>query len=420
MAFVEKADIGASDQSTLSTLQIRVALLCGLIQLLDGYDLAAIGLAVPSLVKAWSLPPAAFTQAFALSSVGIMVGAMLSGPIADRFGRKPILLVSVALFGLFSLLSAYASSLQMLVALRFLTGIGIGGAMPTTVALTSDYAPARWRTSLVMFMFTGNTIGGFFAGQIAAQILPGWGWEGIFYVGGVVPLAMLAVLFFVLPESPQFKAGARPESARANPVSGLFRDGLATSTLIIWAIFLLNLLNLFLIGYWLPTVLNLGGLTPAEAAFAASIYSAGAILSTLALGPLIARFGAERVLGLNLTLGAICIGIVAIVPLPYLATMALLFGAGSGFIGSQLGLNGFAAHVYPVATRSTGVGWALGVGRLGGIAGPIVGGVLLGLGLPPKQIMLFACFPALVTAILVMVLGRHRAAPASTPVPAQA
>ena len=165
----------AADPQTFGGRQLRVAVLCGLIQALDGYDLSAIGLAVPSLTKAWSLPPSAFTQAFALSSVGIMVGAMGAGPIADRFGRKPVLLLSVALFGLFSLLPAWATSLQMLVALRFFTGIGIGGAMPTTVALTSDYTPDRWRTSVVMFMFTGNTIGGFFAGQIAAQILPRWG-----------------------------------------------------------------------------------------------------------------------------------------------------------------------------------------------------------------------------------------------------
>jgi AAHS family 4-hydroxybenzoate transporter-like MFS transporter len=400
--------VAAPDEAVLTGLQIRVGLLCALIQMLDGYDLSAIGLAVPALIKAWGLPPAAFTLAFALSSVGIMVGAMLSGPVADRFGRKPVLLASVALFGVFSLLSAFATSLDMLVALRFLTGIGIGGAMPTTVALTSDYAPARRRTSLVMFMFTGNTIGAFAAGQIAALILPGWGWQGIFYVGGVAPLAMLLVLPFVLPESPQFRDGARPTSAKANPVLGLLEGRLATSTLMLWAIFLINLLNMYLISYWLPTVLNLGGLTPAEAAFSASYYSAGAILSTLLLGPLITRFGAERVLGLSLTLGAICIGVVALVPLPYVATMLLLCCAGGGFVGSQLGLNGFAAAVYPVAMRSTGIGWALGVGRLGGIAGPIVGGALLGLGFPPAQIMLFACGPGLVTATLVTALGYHR------------
>ncbi len=392
----------------LNGLQVRVALLCGLIQMLDGYDLSAIGLAVPSLTKAWSLPASSFTEAFALSSVGIMVGALLSGPMADRFGRKPTLLVSVALFGVFSLLSAYASSLTMLTVLRFFTGIGIGGAMPTTVALTSDYTSDRWRTSAVMFMFTGNTIGGFFAGQIAAQILPRWGWQGIFLVGGIVPLVLLVALIFVLPESPQFQNGARPESAQENPVGGLFKDGLAVSTFLLWAIFLINLLNMYLISYWLPTVLHLGGLTPADSAFAASIYSAGGVLSTLLLGPVIARFGAERTLALSLAFGAVCIGLMAAGHLSYVGTMLVLFGAGGGFVGSQLGLNGYAASIYPAGTRSTGIGWALGIGRLGGIAGPIVGGALLGLGVPPTEVMLFASGPGLVTAGLVAYLGLHR------------
>src|SRR5260370_11321342 len=337
-----------------------------------------------------------------------MVGAMLAGPIADRFGRKPVLLLSVALVGLFSLLSAWAPSLPILVALRFFTGIGIGGAMPTTVALTSDYTPDRWRTSAVMFMFTGNTIGGFFAGQIAAQILPGWGWQGIFYVGGVVPLALLVVLVLFLPESPQFQGGARPASAKDNPVSGLFEDKLAVITVLLWAIFLINLLNMYLIGYWLPTVLNLEGFTPPEAAFAASLYSAGGILSVLLLGPVIARFGAERVLAASLAFGAVCIGLLALGPLPRAGVLALLACAGGGFIGSQLGLNGFAASVYPAATRSTGIGWALGVGRLGGLAGPIVGGGLLAIGLPPTPVLLFACAPGLVTAALVLFLGYYR------------
>src|SRR5689334_21846974 len=186
-------------------IAVRVAVLCGLVQMLDGYDLAAVGLAAPAIIKAWGVKPVELTSAFAFSSIGIMVGAMAAGPIADRFGRKPVLLASVALFGIFSLATVWASSIFALVALRFLTGIGIGGAMPTTVALTSDYTSDRWRTSAVMFMFTGNTVGGFFAGQIAAQILLGWGWQGIFWVGGVVPLVLLMLLLFVLPESRQFQ-----------------------------------------------------------------------------------------------------------------------------------------------------------------------------------------------------------------------
>ncbi|HTR87057.1 MAG TPA: MFS transporter [Reyranella sp.] len=390
--------------STAPGSAVRVAVLCGLVQMLDGYDLSAVGLAAPALIKAWGVTPVSLTSAFAFSSIGIMVGAMLAGPIADRFGRKPVLLASVAMFGLFSLLTVWAHSIGLLVAMRFFTGIGIGGAMPTTVALTSDYTSDRWRTSAVMFMFTGNTIGGFFAGQIAAQILPSWGWQGIFLVGGVVPLVLLVVLGVVLPESPQFHPG-RQAVSRESPVAGLFRDGMGSITLLLWAIFLINLLNMYLISYWLPTTLTLGGMKPAEAAFAASLYSAGAIVSTLAFGPAIARLGAVRVLAASFTIGAICIGIVGGVPLSPGWTLVVLALAGAGFVGSQLGLNGYAAALYPPEVRSTGIGWALGVGRLGGIVGPVIGGALLATGLPPRNVLMFACAPALVTAILVLVLG---------------
>jgi AAHS family 4-hydroxybenzoate transporter-like MFS transporter len=393
------------DGVAVSAGAVRVAVLCGLVQMLDGYDLSAVGLAAPAIIKAWGVKPVELTSAFAFSSIGIMVGAMAAGPIADRFGRKPVLLASVALFGIFSLLTVWATSIFALVALRFLTGIGIGGAMPTTVALTSDYTSDRWRASAVMFMFTGNTIGGFFAGQIAAAILPHWGWQGIFMVGGVVPLALLVLLFFVLPESAQFQPGQ--PAARSNPVAGLFREGLVGSTLLLWAIFLINLLNMYLIGYWLPTTLTLGGLTPQSAAFAASIYAAGAIVSTLVLGPAIARLGAGRVLATSFVIGAISIAIVGGLHmyLSYAGTLLVLAVAGGGFIGSQLGLNGFAAAIYPAEMRSTGIGWALGVGRLGGILGPVIGGMLLAAGLPPHDVLLFAAGPALVTAVLVVWLG---------------
>ena len=300
--------------STVTASAVRVAVLCGLVQMLDGYDLSAVGLAAPAIIKAWGVKPVELTAAFAFSSIGIMVGAMSAGPIADRFGRKPVLLASVALFGIFSLLTVWAPSILALVVMRFFTGIGIGGAMPTTVALTSDYTSDRWRASAVMFMFTGNTVGGFFAGQIAAVILPGWGWQGIFVVGGVVPLVLLVLLFFVLPESRSSSRASRP----SRPIR--WRACSATvwpsSTLLLWAIFLINLLNMYLIGYWLPTTLTLGGLTPSSAAFAASIYAAGAIVSTLVLGPTIAHFGAGRVLAISFVVGAISIGIVGSIPCP--------------------------------------------------------------------------------------------------------
>ena len=193
-----------------------------------------------------------------------------------------------------------------------------------------------------------------------------------------------------------------------NPVGALFRDGMALSTPLIWLIFLFNLLNMYLISYWLPSLLTLGGMTPSQAAFAASIYSAGAVLSTLALGPLIASLGAERVLTANMLMGIACVAVLTLAGPPPLLTLIVLFGAGAGFIGSQLGLNGFTAAFYPADRRSTGIGWALGVGRLGGILGPVVGGLLLGFGFPPGRVMLFVCGPGLMCAGLILYLKAHR------------
>jgi AAHS family 4-hydroxybenzoate transporter-like MFS transporter len=378
---------------------ILVPVLCTLVQLLDGYDLLTIGLAVPSLARQWHLPPAAFTQAFALSSIGIMVGAMIAGPVADRFGRRPMLLASVLVFGAFSLLSAFAPSLPVLVALRFLTGVGIGGAMPTTIALTADFVPERWRTVIIMFMFCGNTFGGFVAGQVGALTIPIWSWHGIFVIGGAIPLLLFPVLFVLLPES------HRSHPADRNPVAGLFRRDLVSLTLLLWLVFLMNLLSLYLINYWLPTVLTLEGLAPADAAFSASLYSAGGVLSTLLLAVLLTRFRAELVLSVNVAIAVACVLLMVLGHLKGIFLDIVLLGTGAGVIGSQLGLNGFAASAYPQHLRSTGVGWALGVGRLGGIIGPILGGALLAYGFSPLSIMLFVCGPGLTTVAALLVLA---------------
>ncbi|MGO8921284.1 MAG: MFS transporter [Stellaceae bacterium] len=408
-------------------LQLRVALLCALAQAFDGYDLNAIGMAAPSLSHAWGLPAADFTTAFVMSSVGILVGAVASGPAGDRLGRKPVLIASLLLLGIASLLSAFAGSLAMLTVLRFFTGIGIGGAMPTTVALTSDYTPHRHRASIIMFMFTGNPVGGFLGGQLVAQLLPVFGWPVIFLIGGVAPLLLVPVLLLWLPESPRFLlAKSRPslrdlhvlrrlslapaaasgvDLAAGNPVAALFAEGYASRTLLLWVMFFANLLSLFLLSYWLPSILHLSGFTPADAVFGASMLSAGGILSTLLLGPLSTRLGAERVLLASFAAGALFIAAISLLDLPRIPLLAAIFCAGGCIIGSQLAANGLAAALYPARMRTTGVGWALGVGRLGGIAGPALGGMLLGLGWPPRQIFLGICLTAVIAAACAGLLG---------------
>ena len=404
----------ALENQKIGGLQIRVAALCALIQMCDGYDVGSIGWAVPSLTHAWDLPPSAFSLAFLWSNLGVLVGALASGPIGDRFGRKPLLLASVAIFGLASLASAFAGSLGVLSALRFFTGLGIAGAFTGTTALTGDYTPQRLRATMIMVTFTGAPVGGFVGSLIVAELLRHYTWPVIFVLGGAFPLVLLLVIVVWLPESPRFLAHtpnlsarqqallarlgiaqARVEShpvdiATENPVKMLFGQGYALQTVLLWIIFFCSLLYLYLFVFWLPEVLHLTGMTPPQAVFASSLIPLGGIFAVLYLGLLIDRFGPQRALALHYALGIVFVALIALLAMPYLVLLAILFLAGTTIIGSQTGANAACGALYPARMRTSGIGSALGIGRLGGIAAAPLGGFLLARGLPPTQVFLSA------------------------------
>ena len=435
----------ALENQRIGGLQIRVAALCGLIQICDGYDVNSIGVTVPALTHAWNLPGPAFTQAFLWSSIGIMVGALSAGPIGDRVGRKPLLLASLTIFGLASLSSAFAGSLLVLSILRFFTGMGIGGAFPGAATLSGDYAPQRFRATMIMATFTGAPIGGFVCGQLAGLLLPSFGWPSIFLVGGVVPLLMVPALALWLPESPRFLAAKRSLSpreatllqrldirpaqaavesldlAQGNPVKMLFSEGYALQTVLLWVIFFCSLMNLFLFVYWLPQVLHLSGMTPAEAARTTSFRELGAILAVVYLGLLIDRFGPERTLAWHYAAGVVFIAAIALAAMPYLLLALVIFFSGMTIIGSQTGANATCGKLYPARMRTSGLGWALGIGRLGGIAAPVLGGYLLSLGMAPPHIFLSACGFAVIAAAATGLLALRgvRAEPLADRSPAQ-
>jgi AAHS family 4-hydroxybenzoate transporter-like MFS transporter len=429
----------ALEGQRIGALQLRVALICFLAQTFDGFDLNSIGMAAPALSQAWHLPGAAFSITFVMSSIGIMAGALVSGPIGDRLGRKPVLLASLVLLTISSFACIHAPSIPVLAALRFITGLGIGTLMPASVALACDYVPERRRAGMIMVVFTGAPLGGFAGGQLVAQLLPTYGWTVIFMLGGILPLVLIPVVLFWLPESPRFllkKGRLTPANlqlfrrleidpaqtdhaldiAQRNPVAGLFRDGLAITTALVWILYFSNLLSMYLISYWMPTVLHMIGMTPADAVFAASLGNAGPLVSLFVIAPLSVRFRPQSVVAVSLAGGIFAIAAVGLLNLPYLPLLAVIFLIGCFTVGSMTAINGMTAALYPARVRNTGMGWALGIGRLGGIAGPWLGGALLTLGWPPRAIFLFACVTALVATLSVLMLRAQVRQPSAQPI----
>ena len=422
----------ALENQALGGLQIRVAAICTLIQMCDGYDVGSIGWAVPSLTHAWNIKPSAFALAFLWSNLGVMAGALVTGPLGDRIGRKPVLMASVAIFGLASLASAFATSLGFLAAMRFFTGFGIAGGFTGTTALSGDYTPARRRATIIMVTFTGAPLGGFVGGQIVALLLHlGYRWPVIFAIGGIFPLALLLIAWLWLPESPRFLAaradlsprqralldrlGVAPgrgephgaDIAASNPIRMLFGEGYALATVLLWIVFFCSLVNLYLFIFWLPEILHLTGLTPPEAVFATSLHTLGAIAAVFYLGFLIDRFGPQRALAAHYAIGILFIALIALAAMPYLLLLLVVALSGATVIGSQTAANAACGKLYPARMRTSGIGWALGIGRLGGIAAAPLGGFLLAHGLAPRHVFLFACFFAAVAAVCTALLALH-------------
>ncbi len=426
------------DSRPMSRFQIRAIVLCGLILFLDGFDAQTIGFLAPFIIDSTGIPEATFGPIFSASLVGLMIAAMSAGPIADRWGRKWPIIISTLTLAVFSLLTAFATSFNQFLIYRFLTGLGLGGALPNVVALSSEYVPKRLMAILVAVLFCGLPLGGFICGMLSAAIAPVWGWQLVFIFGGIFPLALSFFLMVFLPESVQFlsqrkadprkiakllapiapdlKAGITPahvEIPRAAnevdhkgmSVKHLFTDGRAIGTILLWIPNFMNLLLMYVIVNWLPILLTAAGMSVSDGVTATSFYSLGGILGTLAEGFLIKYGGSFRVLLAQFGLCGLFIALMAMTAGTWVIVAVIAFLLGFLVIGAQAGLNVLAAQFYPTFIRSTGVGWALGMGRIGSIVGPLLAGVLLSRSWQPGQVLLAGAIPALF-AFASILLGR--------------
>ena len=387
----------------------RVALLCAAVLVLEGYDLGAMAFTLPAVSETWHLKPAAFTAALTAASVGLFLGSLICGWLGDRLGRKPVLIGCVVLFALMSLMTALAGSVASLTVLRFLTGLGIGGGVPTTIALLSDLAPRERQGGLVMAMTCGVPAGNVVGGLLASRLVGPFGWPSVFIVGGLIPLILLPALLWLLPESYRRKA----QASTGNSIAHLFAVDFVRITLLLWLINFLSLLTIYFINSWLPSLLRTLGIPTAQAILAATMFQLGGIVGGLGSAPLVNRFGTERVVAAMLAMGGGWLILIGLTTVPTSALAFFIFGAGLGISAAQLGVNALSGAAYPHAIRNTGTGWALGVGRLGNIAGPLFGGILLSLGWAPKNMLLLIALPAFLLSLILLALARARAATAS-------
>jgi MFS transporter, AAHS family, 4-hydroxybenzoate transporter len=394
----------------LSLRQWQVASLCALVAVCDGFDTQAIAFVAPVISKQWGIAASQFGPVFSAGLVGLALGAFLQGSASDRLGRKVVILACVALFGIASILTTSSSSMAELAAWRVLTGLGLGGVLPNLVALTNEVATAKQKNSLVMLMFCGFPVGATIGGLISAPLIGAAGWKAVFMLGGIIPLCLLPVLYCFLPGATMTHNGpatAAPTGVAGAKVTGLFLQGRAIPTLLLWTAFFSNLMVMYFLVNWLPSLLSLGGLPLSVATLSTALLNLGGVGGAVLFSRVVNGRNALSVLSAGYLAGSLALVLIARAEGNTAVLLSAAALAGAVVVGGQIAMNAVTASFYPAAIRATGVGWALGIGRIGSIAGPLVGGALMKSGWQGTSSVLFAVIPMLLAAAALFSLKRY-------------
>jgi AAHS family benzoate transporter-like MFS transporter len=420
------------DDAKFGKVHLKIIIACALLLIVDGYDVFIYGVVLPSLMEDWQLtaPEAGALASWAL--LGMMSGALIFGPLGDRLGRKTSIAICFLLFSVATFLSGFATTPLIFGILRFIAGLGCGGLMPNAVALTNEFAPKRMRSTLVALMFSGYAVGGMVAAGLGIFMLPAFGWEAMFFAAGV-PLLALPLILRSLPESIGFLIRkGRQEEARATlaklvdgpigegelrfdesdnqraSIAELFRNNRTVGTLAMWVSFFCCLLMVYALGSWLPQLMRSAGYSLGSSLSFLLALNFGGMFGAIAGGRLADRFGLPRVVMGYFLLGAICISLLGFHP-PMVLLYALIFIAGAGTTGTQILLYACVADFYSLAVRSTGLGWASDMGRVGAIVGPMLGGVLLAAQLPMTLNFVVFAIPGVIAVLATLVYTISRA-----------
>jgi AAHS family 4-hydroxybenzoate transporter-like MFS transporter len=420
--------------------------LCGLMVFFDGFDLSAISFAAPDVVKVLGVERAMIAPVFSAGLLGLTLGALGFGFIGDRWGVKRTFILCGVLFGIFSLLTATATSVPVLIAYRFLAGLALGGASPISIAIASDFMPKKLRTSIVMIMYISLAVGGVFAGY-SYGYLEAFGWRTVFIVGGLAPIILAPLFIALLPESlvAQVLHGADP--ARINAIlarlepggtftdttfsvdkenkegfqpAQLFQDGRAAITTTLWAVFFSSLVALYFFNNWIPILLTGGGLSKHEIVTITTSLQWGGVVGTLLASPIVLKFGGFRSASIGYLIAAAAMLVLSMEKGSFVFLAVATFLVGMFLIGTQSILNASTANVYPPIMRSTGVGWAFGIGRIGSVISPAIAGVLLAMQWQPAQLFMIAAIPTVLASIGLFVLLRFLKTRAPAPAAVEA
>ena len=418
----------------LSGIRLSSILVCFLMNMLDGMDVMVISYAAPAIAREWSRPgaPVAPTDlgiVFSVGLLGMAVGAMFLASKADIIGRRRMILLSAALMGSCVLATVYVQSVPMLVLARFVSGLGIGSMLASTATLTAEYAPARTKDFWVSFAMSGYPIGAVLSGLVAARIIPAYGWRAMFSTAGFATLLTLPIIYFFLGESIDFLLKSRPKGAleQANrllakmgdaplpklpplqesvakaSVGELFIGFRRNATLLLWASLFMSFATLYFLTMWIPKLASNAGLALNLAIYAGTVFNLGAFFGIITQGYLSARLGLQRVICGFLLITALLMSVFGFVSGS--VWVLILFGLiGFGIQGGFVGMYSLAAKLYPTRIRATGVGWAVGAGRIGAVAGPFVGGILIAAGWSMAANFMAFALPALIAAILVYLI----------------
>ncbi|WP_180084953.1 MFS transporter [Acinetobacter sp. YH12145] len=428
------------DEAKFTPFHWGVLIWCLLIIIFDGYDLVIYGVALPLLMQEWSLSA---VQAGLLASTalfGMMFGAMCFGTLSDKIGRKKTIMICVGIFSGFIFCGAFASTPVEFGILRFLAGLGIGGVMPNVVALMTEYAPKRIRSTLVALMFSGYAIGGMASALLGAWLVPVYGWKIMFYIA-IIPCLALPLIWKFLPESlmyltskhqtdttrtivskiapeqvlttdTQFVLNEVSEEDKA-PLKALFQQGRSFSTFMFWIAFFMCLLMVYALGSWLPKLMIQAGYSLGASMIFLFALNIGGMVGAIGGGALADRFHIKKVLSIMFMCGALALILLGFNS-PQMVLYTLIAVAGAATIGSQILLYTFVAQYYPTTVRSTGMGWASGIGRIGAIVGPVLTGALLTMNLPHQMNFLVIAIPGVIASLAIFMVNLQASVEAST------